>query len=69
MTNVSTRRPATAPKDDRLYDAGKPWLEIDLLDLKESLKEGATVEQAAGQLLRTKVEVREKMRELGLRAS
>ena len=52
---------------DARYGARKPWLEIDLLDLKELLQAGDTISQVATHLLRTENEVREKMRELGLK--
>ena len=57
----------TDASDDDRYDAAKPWLEIDLLDLKELLQAGDTIEQVAKHLLRNEAEVCGKMREIGLR--
>ncbi len=53
--------------DPEPLDAGKPWLEIDTIDLKASLQNGDTVTDAAKLLLRTEGEVCAKMRVLKLR--
>jgi hypothetical protein len=49
-------------------NTGTPWSEMDLFDLRNSLKQGDAPEKVADFLCRTLSEVREKMAELGLHA-
>jgi len=49
-----------------LYNAGKKWLEIDVIDLRLLASERMTVQDIARHLMRYDVEVREKMLALGL---
>ena len=49
--------------------SGDPWSEADLIDLRNSLSLGDSVEEVADFICRDVDEVREKMRELGLSES
>jgi hypothetical protein len=43
---------------------GKPWSEMDLVDLRNALKHGRSVEDIADFLCRSEAEVREKIAEV-----
>jgi hypothetical protein len=47
-------------------NAGKVWSEMDIMDLRQSIKTGDSAEETAKFLRRTVGEVREKAAELGL---
>jgi hypothetical protein len=47
-------------------NAGRGWSEMDIMDLRQSIKTGDSAEETAKFLLRTVGEVREKAAELGL---
>ena len=47
-------------------NTGKPWSEMDLFDLLNSLSRGSSIEDTADFLCRSPREVAEKARELGL---
>jgi hypothetical protein len=47
-------------------NAGKEWSEMDIMDLRQSIKTGDTPAETAKFLRRTISEVREKAAELGL---
>ena len=47
-------------------NSGKPWSEMDLFDLRNSLAHGERVREVADFLCRDEAEVRDKMIELGL---
>jgi hypothetical protein len=51
------------------WNAGKAWSEMDVVDLKNHLAQGCSVEETADFLMRSEREVREKMDELDLRGS
>ena len=47
-------------------NTGKPWSEMDLLDLGNAVATGQSVAEIADFLCRTRQDVREKARELGI---
>jgi hypothetical protein len=57
------------PDDDDLpnLNTGQPWSENDVRDLRAAIENGDLLHEIANYLCRTKREVREKARELGLR--
>lgn len=63
-------RPRTARKPRAMEtpdsNAGKEWSEMDIMDLRQSIKTGDTPAETAKLLRRTISEVREKAAELGL---
>jgi hypothetical protein len=57
-----------SPQSIQDLNDGKPWSEMDLFDLRNSLAHGESIEEVAGFLCRsgTVEEVRRKAEELGL---
>jgi hypothetical protein len=60
------RSGALKRSDEMNINSGKPWSEMDLWDLTNSLAYGSTVEEVADFLCRDVEEVRDKVAELGL---
>jgi len=55
-----------APKEPAKLNSGKPWTEIDDRELRVELDQGRSVGETADLLCRTRAEVQQRMRELGL---
>jgi len=51
-------------KSEPNHDEGKPWSEMDLVDLRHSLAHGGSVAEIAAFLCRSEREVNEKIAEL-----
>ena len=57
---------ASNDNDPPNLNTGKPWSEIDMLDFGNAVATGQSVEEIADFLCRTRQEVRDKARELGM---
>jgi hypothetical protein len=55
-----------APKEPAKLNSGKPWTEIDDRELRAELQQGRSLREIADLLCRTRAEVEQRIRELGL---